>query len=187
MYSAFIMAICLVLQAFFLPTFAFAVTEYVTVVKILQNDDYGIIVRANGDAYQIEKGVGCLSFWRYEGKQVLISSPGIFLGTGSQLILPDNDQKCRIWDSKKLGRWGATSAPERKTDSVIESQVDGEFEGWEGETIVKLTNGQIWQQSEYHYNYHYAYMPKVIIYKKGSRYEMMVDGTDKAVAVKKIR
>jgi len=37
MYSAFIMAICLVLQAFFLPTFAFAVTEYVTVVKILQN------------------------------------------------------------------------------------------------------------------------------------------------------
>lgn len=28
----------------------------------------------------IEKGVGCLSLWRYEGKIVLITSSGIFLG-----------------------------------------------------------------------------------------------------------
>ena len=43
--------------------------ELVTVVKILSNDDHGIIVRSNGDAYQIEKGVGCLSFSRYEGRK----------------------------------------------------------------------------------------------------------------------
>jgi hypothetical protein len=29
---------------------------------------------------------------------------------------------------------------------VIESQIDGDFEGWDGETIFKLTNGEIWQQ-----------------------------------------
>jgi len=28
--------------------------------------------------------------------------------------------------------------------------------GWDGETIVKLINGQIRQQTEYHYHYHYA-------------------------------
>lgn len=94
---------------FGLSTHALAAAEFVAVVKILSNDDHGIIVRSNGDAYQIEKGVGCLSFWRYEGKQVLVSSPGLFLGVGSELILPDDNQKCRIWDSKELGQWGGTS------------------------------------------------------------------------------
>jgi len=32
---------------------------------------------------------------------------------------------------------------------AIESRVDGEFEGWDGETIFPLTNGQIWQQVQY--------------------------------------
>ena len=47
---------------------------------------------------------------------------------------------------------------------VIESQIDGEFEGWEGDTMFKLVNGQIWQQSSYAYTYSYAYMPDVMIY-----------------------
>ncbi len=70
---------------------------------------------------------------------------------------------------------------------VIESQIDGEFEGWEGETIVKLMNGQIWQQTEYHYNYHYAYAPKVMVYRSGGGYKMKVDGTDQAVGVARLR
>ncbi len=67
--------------------------------------------------------------------------------------------------------------------SVIESQIDGDFEGWEGETIIKLMNGQIWQQSEYYYHYHYSFMPKVLIYKSGGRYMMKVEGIEKAVGV----
>src|SRR5688572_22931042 len=51
----------------------------------------------------------------------------------------------------------ASTSPGRSaTQSVIESKVDGDFEGWEGETIVKLMNGQVWQQTEYYYHYHYA-------------------------------
>jgi len=73
------------------------------------------------------------------------------------------------------------------TPSVIETQIDGDFEGWEGETIVKLMNGQIWQQTEYHYHYHYAFMPKVLIYRSGGGYKMKVDGTDKAVGVERLR
>jgi len=41
----------------------------------------------------------------------------------------------------------------------IESQIDGDFEGWEGDTIIKLMNGQIWQQTEYYYYYTYSFMP----------------------------
>ena len=73
------------------------------------------------------------------------------------------------------------------SSSVIETSIDGEFEGWEGETVVKLMNGQIWQQSSYHYYYHYAYMPNVLIYRTGSGYKMKVDGTDMAVDVVRLR
>ncbi|MBM4103020.1 MAG: hypothetical protein FJ263_03075 [Planctomycetes bacterium] len=81
----------------------------------------------------------------------------------------------------------SSTATPRATASTIESQIDGEFEGWEGETIVKLTNGQIWQQTEYHYHYHYAYMPKVLIYYSGAGYKMKVDGIDRAVGVTQIK
>lgn len=68
-------------------------------------------------------------------------------------------------------------------ENTIESQVDGDFEGFEGETIIKLMNGQIWQQTDYWYHYHYSFMPKVIIFKSGGGYKMKVDGIDKAVGV----
>ena len=71
--------------------------------------------------------------------------------------------------------------------SVIESQIDGDFEGWEVKTIVKLMKGQIWQQSEYHFHYHYAFMPKVVIFRSGSGYKMIVDRVDKAVAVRRLK
>lgn len=71
--------------------------------------------------------------------------------------------------------------------SVIETKIDGDFEGWEGETIVKLMNGQIWQQTEYHYHYHYAFMPKVLLFKSGTGYKMKVDGVEKAVGVKRLK
>ena len=71
--------------------------------------------------------------------------------------------------------------------AVIESKIDGDFEGWEGETIVKLMNGQIWQQSEYYYRYHYAFMPKVLIYWSSGEYKMRVDGIEKSVGVIQLR
>jgi hypothetical protein len=71
--------------------------------------------------------------------------------------------------------------------SVIESVIDGEFNGWDGETIFKLTNGQIWQQSEYDYEYEYEYRPEVTIYKTNSGYKMQVKGMAESVAVKRIK
>jgi hypothetical protein len=77
-----------------------AAAEYVFVQKVI--DDQAVIVRSNGSTYLIEKGVGCLSLWRYEGKRVIVDSPGLFLGVGSRLVLPDADQECRIWNSKQI-------------------------------------------------------------------------------------
>jgi hypothetical protein len=73
------------------------------------------------------------------------------------------------------------------TGNVIETQIDGEFNGWDGETIFKLTNGTIWQQSSYDYTYEYAYRPDVIIYKKGGTFYMKVEDVDNEIQVQQIR
>jgi len=69
---------------------------------------------------------------------------------------------------------------------MIQSQIDGEFKGWEGDTVVKLVNGQVWQQSEYLYHYHYAYMPRVTITNEGG-YKMSVAGISRAVRVERLK
>lgn len=65
----------------------------------------------------------------------------------------------------------------RQIFDVIESQINGEFKGWEGETEYELTNGQVWKQCAYYYEYKYAYMPEVLIYSAGGGYRMQVEGT----------
>lgn len=81
---------------------AVASVEEVYVSKVLDNDDKAIIQRDNGETYLIEKGVGCLSLWSFEGRKIIIQSPGIFLGVGSSIVLPNRNQECRIWDSKQM-------------------------------------------------------------------------------------
>ena len=41
--------------------------------------------------------------------------------------------------------------------------MESDWNGWSGETIVELSDGTIWQQDEYIYEYHYAYRPAVSI------------------------
>lgn len=266
---------------------ASASIEYVTVIKVLEDDDKGIIERRNGERWLIEKGVGAISFWRFEGKQVLIHSPGLFCGVGSKLILPDLGQEAHIWDAERisgasraanpidtvdtsvitinalseLGYYDPESQEKNKSDptlalksfqakseveasgkicfdtllalskgvsgispvtedslelarlllnaaekmiaaqriqpkagatsnlpaTVVESRLVGDFEGWEGDTVVTLLNGQVWQQVEFYYHYHYAFMPNAVVFQSNGIYKMLVDGVPKAVAVVRLR
>jgi hypothetical protein len=79
--------------------------------------------------------------------------------------------------------------PSARTASpqVIETCIEGDFEGWDGETIFKLCNGQIWQQSEYAYTYHYAYRPSVTIYRTASGYRMKVEDVAETIVVQRIK
>lgn len=72
--------------------------------------------------------------------------------------------------------------------NVLESQIDGEFDGWNGDTAYTLVNGQVWQQTDYHYHYHYAYSPQVIIYQSNSgAIKMHVNGDDdQEISVRRI-
>lgn len=60
--------------------------------------------------------------------------------------------------------------------------IDGSWSGWSGDTIVQLTDGSVWRQEEYHYEYHYAYRPKVEVVKG----KMSVAGMRKAVKVRRL-
>jgi hypothetical protein len=73
------------------------------------------------------------------------------------------------------------------TSGSLQSRVDGEFTGWTGTSVFKLANGQIWQQSSYAYTDHYAYRPKVLIYRSGALYKMKVDGVSTEISVVRLK
>jgi len=75
----------------------------------------------------------------------------------------------------------------KKVKDVIETQIDGEFKGWDGETIFKMLNGQIWQQASYAYLYHYAYSPIVLIYEFKGVWIMRVEEVDETIEVKNLK
>lgn len=70
---------------------------------------------------------------------------------------------------------------------AIESTISGKIEGWDGDTIFRLDNGQIWQQAEYDYTYFYDYRPDVTIYSTTSGCRMKVEGESETVLVKRIK
>ncbi|MET3528053.1 hypothetical protein [Phenylobacterium koreense] len=64
----------------------------------------------------------------------------------------------------------------------MRKQIEDEWEGWDGDTIVRLTDGSVWRQAEYYYEYRYAYRPQAIL--DGDA--MYVDGMRRAVRVRRI-
>lgn len=60
---------------------------------------------------------------------------------------------------------------------VYEGRIDGEFHGWDGDTIYKLADGHIIQQASYYYHYHYAYSPQVMIYQGQGGQKIHVEGS----------
>ena len=105
----------------------------------------------------------------------------------SVIVCPDKNQLIVAGKKLNIELISIKNDNKEKEITSIESHIDGDFEGFEGETIIKLTNGQIWQQTEYYYHYHYSYMPSVIIFKSDYGYRMQVDGIDKLIGVTKLK
>jgi hypothetical protein len=119
---------------------------------------------------------------------VLELSPKVLVlknGASYKLVVEGFDEPviCSRLKTSTVNKKGRPS----QGSEVIESRIDGEFEGWEGETIFKLDNGQIWQQSAYAYTYHYAYRPEVLIYKSGGVYKMKVEDVEETITVERLK
>lgn len=65
---------------------------------------------------------------------------------------------------------------------ILTLYIDGAWQGWSGDTIVQLTDGSVWRQDEYYYEYRYAYRPKVQI----ANGKMHVDGMNRAIRVRRL-
>jgi hypothetical protein len=68
---------------------------------------------------------------------------------------------------------------------ICESRIDDEFQGWDGDNYYQLANGEIWQQAQYKYSYHYAYRPNARILSDGSRFFLEVEEMSEPVEVKR--
>jgi hypothetical protein len=77
-------------------------------------------------------------------------------------------------------------AVEQITD-FVRTCIDGNFEGWEGDTIFPLCSGQVWQQASFGFRYHFAFRPDVLIYNVRGAYYMQVEGMDEAIRVRRLR
>lgn len=67
---------------------------------------------------------------------------------------------------------------------AIQSQIDGDFSGWEGDSIYKLKNGQVWKQIEYKYEYQFLSSPGVLIFNEGGDWMMKVEQLEGTVRVR---
>jgi hypothetical protein len=91
-----------ILLTLLLPSHSHADAERVVLRSATK--DQLVVVRKDGTAYVVEKGMGCLSVAQYEGRQVVIDSPGRFLGVGARLLLPEAEQDCQIWRAREVDR-----------------------------------------------------------------------------------
>jgi hypothetical protein len=78
-------------------------------------------------------------------------------------------------------------APTLVKAGYMEATIDGEFKGWDGNTVIVLTNGQIWRQSRYYYEYHYAYRPQVKLIESDGEVLAIVEGMNEPVAVRRLK
>lgn len=70
---------------------------------------------------------------------------------------------------------------------VQEGQLAGEFEGFnDWDTVFEFTSGHKWQQNEYKYLYHYAYMPRAKVVLENGRYYLEVAGVNTRVQIRRI-
>jgi len=68
---------------------------------------------------------------------------------------------------------------------IEEGQLEGEFNGFKDDkTIFEMQNGKKWQQTEYKYNYHYEFMPKVKIIEETGNYYLLVESINDKVLVR---
>jgi len=70
---------------------------------------------------------------------------------------------------------------------TIVTRIDGQFEGWDGDTIFQLLNGQIWQQDRYAYTYSYRFSPEVLIFPVIGGCEMQVEGVSSTIRVRRLK
>jgi len=117
-------------------------------------------------------------------------TPSEFKSCGLEKLSPDELARLDAWlqlYTCQLVEGFASRQTSLSTPYRIDSRITGTFKGWDGETIFKLENGQVWQQSSYGYVSCYSYCPCVSIQRTNGRYRMKVEGVRETVYVERLK
>lgn len=88
----------------------------------------------------------------------------------------------------EFGTEGMAPGQNTETPKRVESRIVGEFTGWNGNTVFKLENGQVWQQAATGYFTNVRLKnPKVVIKKLLFGYLLTLPGQGETVFVRRIK
>ena len=130
----------------------------------------------NGEIFKLSDG----SLWevKYEYEYMYEYYPSVIICPSRNLL---------IVDGEKLNVVNLSGEPVSGGGKVIESNIQGSWNGWSGDTIVKLTNGQIWEQAGAALSLSLGLGNEVLIFEKNNTYHMQVEDEDEAVAVRRLK
>lgn len=136
-------------------------------------------VLSNGRFVVLEDG----SVWEIDPIDTINSS--LWLGADNIILAKEdrNDAVCHIINTDSND-----SAHGDYLGMVISrAAIDGDFEGWDGDTVFVLDDGTVLKQARHDYTYHYAYCPDVLLVDQGDALILVVDGVDETIGVVVIR
>ena len=81
----------------------------------------------------------------------------------------------------------STAGKNENSSSVIELTINGEFLGWNGNTLFNLSDGSLWKQAKHDVFFYKAMNPKVNIETSGQVNLLHVLGTGKKLPVERVR
>lgn len=115
-----------------------------------------------------------------------------FRSTGLDGLTPEELEALDAWllrytarDAELLQETNKTVREARDDDRGVVSRIVGDFDGWSGETVFRLENGQVWEQRlDGRYRYRGEPNPEVRIERNWlGFYRMTVIGTGRSVGV----
>ena len=69
---------------------------------------------------------------------------------------------------------------------IYKGNIVNDFNGFDYNEIFKLSNGMVFKQNVIKYRYMYRYMPKVKLWKNGSKYYLEIDNINEMIEVERI-
>lgn len=65
----------------------------------------------------------------------------------------------------------------------VNGQISGATTGYHADAVFRLINGEVWKQSQYVYQYQYAYQPMARLFRHGGQQMLEISGMGQAVPV----
>ena len=142
--------------------------SYITKPSPFMGNSGEVFVLSDGSVWEV----------KYEYEYMYEYSPSVVICPSKNILLIDG---------KKLNVQSLSGGSSSETGDIIESNISGMWNGWQGDTIVKLVNGQIWEQTGLALSLSLGLGSEVFIFKKDNIYYMQIEDEDDPVAVQRLR